>query len=120
MPRILWPDKPIGSGAYLAKELKMFFDNISANYFAEGYINFGFAGIIIFTILLSYWTARIDKIYWNMAILIPNNYFTVIYMITLGMLFFILRGDLLSSFAYTFGFIFSALFLFKILNKKFE
>lgn len=118
IPRTLWPSKPIGSGAFLADKLNLIFNNISANYFAEGYINFGFLGIFVFLIIITYFTAKFDKIYWSKIVNTKSNFFTIIYMICLGMLFFILRGDLLSSFAYTFGFIISSVFVYKLLNLK--
>jgi oligosaccharide repeat unit polymerase len=118
IPRSLWPGKPIGSGAFIAEKLNFIFSNVSANYFAEGFINFGFFGIFLFLILMAYVTARFDKIYWTKVETMNNNFLTIIYMICLGMLFFILRGDLLSSFAYTVGFILSGIFIYKIFNTK--
>ena len=118
MPRSIWHDKPIGSGAFAAEELNFTFENVSANYFAEGYINFGLIGVFLFLILLAYATARLDSLYWKYAANRKYNYFSVLYTISLGFLFFILRGDLLSSTAYAFGFVFSALFVYKILKLK--
>lgn len=107
IPRIFWPSKPIGSGTVLAEQAGFEFDNISANIFAEGYINFGYIGILMFLIGITYITARIDKIYWTKTITLPNSPFRIIYLILLGMYFFIIRGDLLSSTAYTIGFFIS-------------
>lgn len=104
VPRSIWSSKPVGSGEYIATELNFYFKNISANYFAEGYINFGFIGILCFIVILAFLTARIDKLYWNYIVYYKDNFLRVGYMIMLGMLFFILRGDLLSSFAFTVGF----------------
>lgn len=64
-------------------------------------------GIFLFAILLAYATARTDKYYWKIVANNKNNYFQVIYFVLIGMLFFILRGDLMSSFAYTVGFLLS-------------
>ena len=107
LPRSFWPNKPIGSGAFMAEELDLVYANISCNYFAEGYINFGFLGIFIFIIALSFVTAKLDKMYWSVSYKNSNNFFNVIYFVLIGMLIFILRGDLLSSFAYTIGFMLS-------------
>ncbi|MBS5037215.1 MAG: O-antigen polysaccharide polymerase Wzy [Fusobacterium sp.] len=67
------------------------------NYFGEGYINFGYIGIVLFIIFIAYINARFDKLYWNYR---EKNYFVVFYLIMLSMEIFILRGDLMSSFAY--------------------
>lgn len=118
VPRSLWPSKPIGSGAHLAEEINLGFDNISANYFAEGYVNFGFIGILLFLIILAYFSARFDKMYWEHAVKSNKSFFKVIYYILLGMLFFMLRGDLLSSFAYTSGFMIAGLLVYKLSENK--
>ncbi|MFC3159080.1 oligosaccharide repeat unit polymerase [Chryseobacterium arachidis] len=114
VPRSVWPDKPPGTGAYTAEKLNFFFSNVAANYFAEGYVNFGYLGIIIFLIFLAYQTALVDKTYWETKRTIIGDFFSVLYAISLGFLFFILRGDLLSSVAYMFGFLFAAIFVYKI------
>lgn len=99
VPRSIWSSKPDGSGAYLASFDGSFF-NISMPFWGEGYINFGWFGVFIFTIILAYYCAKLDKLYWNFDN--PyNNPFSGIYYIILGALLFILRGDLMSSIAYT-------------------
>ena len=118
VPRTFWPTKPVGSGHYIAGELGMSYSNISANYFAEGYINFGFMGIILFVVFLAWYTSHMDNLYWTVILHKENNFFRVIYYIMLGMLFFIMRGDLLSSFAFTVGIILSILFTFKVTKSK--
>lgn len=115
VPRKIWSSKSIGSGSYLAEKIGLSFDNISMNYFAEGYINFGYIGILIFTLILAFINSRFDKIYWKN--LTNGNILKVIYLLFLGMEFFILRGDLLSSFAYTFGILFAVYFVYQILKK---
>ncbi|WP_326984843.1 O-antigen polysaccharide polymerase Wzy [Chryseobacterium sp. MYb264] len=118
IPRTIWTTKPVGSGAYVAEVLNLDFSNISANYFAEGYINFGFIGIFIFIIILGYTSAKIDKLYWLNDNVVKGNYLSILYFILLGMLFFVLRGDLLSSFAFSLGLICSFYFVYRFLFKK--
>jgi oligosaccharide repeat unit polymerase len=118
VPRSVWPEKPLGTGAFTAEKLNFFFSNVAANYFAEGYVNFGYLGVILFLILMAYQTALIDKIYWESERKITGDFFSVLYTISLGFLFFILRGDMLSSVAYMFGFLFAAVFVYKITTLK--
>lgn len=118
VPRSIWQSKPIGSGAFLADELNLYFSNISANFFAEGYINFGFFGIFLFVIILSWFSAQVDKLYWLVIEPQRYNFARVFYLMLLGMLFFMLRGDLMSSFAYTLGFVFSIITVFKMVSKR--
>ena len=117
VPRSIWPSKPIGSGAFLSEEIKLNWTNISCCYFAEGYINFGFFGILIFTFFLAWYCASFDKAYWKINKEKNKNYcfFELIYLLLLGLTFFIMRGDLMSSFAFTLGFIFSVLFVYYML-----
>lgn len=117
VPRSVWGNKPIGSGAFLAKEVNLLWENISANYFAEGFINFGLVGILLFVIIIAYVTALIDKKYWKFFYKEKNNFFQILYFIILSMLFFAMRGDLLSSTAFTVGFIVSYYFIFYCLTK---
>ena len=118
VPRTIWPTKPIGSGFVLAEQMNFSWNNVSANFFAEGYINFGYLGIFIFIILLAFATSKLDTIYWKEIVHRKNNFFKVIYLILLGMLFFMMRGDLLSSTAFTIGFLMSILIVFKFVHKK--
>lgn len=115
IPRKYWPEKSIGSGAYMANKINLSFDNIAMNYFGEGYINFGYTGIIIFTILLAFINSRFDKIYWLK--LKKTNILKGIYLLCLGLLFFVLRGDLLSGFAYTTGILFTMIFVYRLIIK---
>ena len=109
VPRGLWKNKPIGSGAFLAEKSGFKFSNISLCYFGEGYINFGYLGIFLFIIFIAYINARFDKFYWTIK---EKNYFLVFYLIMLSMELFVLRGDLLSSFAYLVGSYFSCIFIY--------
>ena len=112
IPRSIWPNKPIGSGSFVAHETDLSFDNISMPYFAEGYINFGFIGIILFTYLLAVITAKADQYFWGKSEKKIND---IAYLLFCGLLIFILRGDLMSSFSYTCG----ALASYVIIKKTF-
>lgn len=112
VPRSIWKEKPIGSGAFLAEKVNLSYSNIAMNYLGEGYINFGYIGIVLFIIFIAYINARFDKLYWNYR---ENNYFVVFYLIVLSMEIFILRGDLMSSFAYLIGSFFSSIVIYYII-----
>lgn len=118
IPRAVWPTKPVGSGHHLANELNLIYSNISCNYFAEGYINFGYIGIFLFILILALITAKMDKAYWIMGLNLEKNLFHIIYYVMLGFSFFIMRGDLMSSFAYLVGSVFAILITYKIGNIK--
>ena len=113
VPRSIWIDKPIGTGHQIADELGFIFPNISATFPLEGYANFGIFGIVLFAILLALLCKYSDYKYWEGA----NNssLFNVNYLFMIGMLFFILRGDLLSGTAYTIGLLLSCYFINKVI-----
>jgi len=100
IPRSIWPDKPIGSGAFVA-EKEGVFSNISMPYFGEGYINFGYVGVVVFSFFLAYLCSRLDKDYWRKSKV--YNRFKPYYLLFLSSILFIMRGDLMSSIAYTTG-----------------
>jgi oligosaccharide repeat unit polymerase len=119
IPRAIYIDKPIGSGRYIAEELGLSFNNISCNYFAEGYLNFGIIGIAIFIVILCVWTAIMDKKFITLKTANKNSniFFITIYLYTIPFLVFILRGDMLSSVAYYIAIVLSTLMITSVCNK---
>ncbi len=102
VPRRIWPSKPVGSGYYMATELG-YFSNISCPLPGEGYINFGVIGIILFGIFFGAVSNFMDFLYWKEGKVTLR--LETIYPVVMLMFFFMCRGDLLSSFAYTAAFI---------------
>lgn len=101
IPRDSWPDKPVGSGYEMAQRLGYEFNNISMPFLGEGYVNFGFVGVVLFAVLIGYSMARADKFY-SQAINVEYkaSYSKSTYYFMVGAIFFLLRGDMLSSVAY--------------------
>ena len=116
VPRKVWPSKPIGSGAHLFTKLNYDFKNVSCTYLAEGYINFGIGGSIAFALILSFLIAIYDTAFWQFKREYSFHYLHIFYLVLMGMLMFLLRGDLLSSFAYTCGLFISGLVLHLLLK----
>ena len=104
VPRAVWGDsKPVGSGAFIYQDKD--FNNRSCPYIAEGYINFGVLGSMLFTALMALLIAAYDHYYWrwNKSTRGGARYLILFYPVAFGLLLFILRGDLMSSFAYSVG-----------------
>jgi hypothetical protein len=101
VPRQIWQSKSIGSGALVNQLPHSDFSNFCSPFIAEGYINFGIIGSLAFISLLAWMISRYDQFFGQKK---GNTYLTYFYPIAIGMLYFILRGDLLSSFAYLVGF----------------
>ena len=105
VPRSLWPGKPEGTGHTAIVHLDQFyFSNVSAPMPAEGYVNFGLVGVVLMAVFFGLLVCRIDRSYWrerkgpweekNGDILYPFAMF---------MFFFLLRGDMMSAWAYIFA-----------------
>lgn len=116
VPRQIWPNKSIGTGALVNKLEGSDFTNFSSPLIAEGYINFGIWGILLFSIIIAFVSSKYD------AYIATNNtvynFKALFYTVFLSLFFFMQRGDLLSSFAYLTGIYISALvcskFIFKV------
>lgn len=101
VPRAFWSEKPVGSGYEMANQLGYSFNNISMPFLAEGYVNFGLSGVLIFSITLGYSLSRLDGIFLRSTLIEKGISFSLaVYFYLVGALFFLLRGDLLSSTAF--------------------
>lgn len=120
VPRAFWESKPVGSGSQMADNIGYVFNNISMPFLGEGYINFGISGSVLFAVLLAYGVRKVDG-YYKVRISGKGNvdFSTAFYFYLIGSLFFLLRGDLLSSFAYITSGVF-ARFVISIIMRKFE
>jgi oligosaccharide repeat unit polymerase len=106
IPRSIWPNKPIGSGAFVATENGWYFTNTSMPFIGESIINFGFIGIVIFAVLLGRIFKSLDVSYWKVHNAKFNiSYIEISYPFLIGLFFFFLRGDFLNTFAYLSGFL---------------
>ena len=114
IPRSFWPDKPYMSGRMIAEKYNLWFEQISMNYFGEGYLNFGIMGVLLFTVVLAYISARFDKLYWVTNIGKIHNSFAVFYLLFMGMFFFIMLGDLMNAFSYTLSLLFGAYLVYRL------
>lgn len=109
IPRSIWPGKPVGSGNIIAAYFDFPNLNIATPLPAEAIINFGIIGIPIFALIFGRILKITDNCFTQRLRRLDNNpnsleYIEVIYPFWLGFVFFISRGGLMSSFAYTVGF----------------
>jgi len=123
IPRTIWLNKPVGSGHIVAKYFYFPNFNVSSPLQAEALINFGIIGFPIFAMIFGRILRNVDDCYKNRMnqLRINPNYLAfidVIYPFWLGLVFFISRGDLMSSFAYTVGFTLAGLPLIMVGKKS--
>ena len=108
VPRKFWPGKSIGTGALVHRNAGYKFTNVSSPLLAEGFIDFGAIGALLYAALfaiLAYWY---DSLYWrwrtHRAAEGDVSFSVLFYPVMLVLLFVLLRGDLLSSLALIAGF----------------
>ena len=115
VPRAIWETKPIATGhlvgEFLMNKFSMWFDNLSSPIVAEGYVDFGILGVIIFGIIAAIITHKINLVARSTDIL---KKYTAIYIAF--SLMFVLRGSLMSSYAFICGSIFTFIYLPKIID----
>ena len=98
VPRSIWAQKSVGSGAMIALAQGQTFTNISCPLPAEGLVNFGVFGLMAFAVILALVCAAADNKFF-----LSKNALWCFYPCACFYLFFMMRGDLLSSFAYVIG-----------------
>jgi oligosaccharide repeat unit polymerase len=120
VPRKFWSEKPLGSGEFLAQEIGLSYNNISASLLTEGYINFGLIGIFLIGIILGVLVSKLDFNYWNL----PNEKCSILmrikYVYSIPAIFFMMRGDLLSSFSSLVGIILAIEFVYLMIKSQIE
>ena len=91
LPRSFWQEKPYDTGVELARLLQLRFQNLSAPWVLEAYVNLRVFGVVFVAILLGFLLTRIDL---NVDHSIK---FYLLSSMTSGLLFIILRGSLLQA-----------------------
>lgn len=106
VPRSLWENKATGTGHTLTSSMNLPFTNVSANYYAEGYANFGYIGMFLFAVVFGCFLRFIDeKLILKLTLNKGGVSVIPTYFVFLGFIFFIMRGDLLSSISFLIGFL---------------
>lgn len=98
VPRRIWKDKPEGSGHLIANIHRSHYSNVAMPWPGEGYVNFGWPGVAIFTLALALITARADALFRPSGKVCRRNILPEgCYLISASLLLFIMRGSLMAS-----------------------
>lgn len=104
VPRAIWPSKAMGSGWTIAEAQGQDFTNLSCPLPAEGIMNFGVSGLVVFAAVFGVGCRLIDDYYWRVGGQLKSRGLALFYPFLCMFFFFMMRGDLLSSTAYTVGY----------------
>ncbi|MFC6152899.1 oligosaccharide repeat unit polymerase [Nocardioides yefusunii] len=99
VPRSLWPGKSVGTGSYVAEPLNLSYDNISFPLMSEFHLNFGWIGVVLGALFVSWLCTKVDAAYWRSN----SPAIGFVYPFAIGFVMFISRGDLMSSFTFSLG-----------------
>lgn len=105
VPRFMWPNKPISTGAMVQNALGWYGAeaNVSSPLVAEGMVDFGLFGIIIYSFFLGVICNKIDL---GIKNYINNENISIVVLILMpSLIFFLCRGSLLSVWAFIVSFI---------------
>lgn len=99
IPRTVWPDKPVSSGELVAETSGYQYTNLSFPLWAEAYIDGGILALMLVFLLYGFGTARLELAFVREQ---PRNltFLSLVVPIYAAYQFFLLRGALMSAFAY--------------------
>ena len=99
IPRESWEAKPVITGFVLVEALNGEFWNVSTGIIGEAYIDFGMLGVLLYGLILGLCSVIFDYFLRRPYLLYAQG----IAYIALGLVFFNLRGALLTTMGYTYG-----------------
>lgn len=107
VPRGIWPGKPYGTGYTIHITEKKYgaAANVSCPLLGEGYVNFGFFGVFLFAAVLGVVAAKLDAWFYNGKNDESGYSYRIIYAFVPTMLFFMMRGDLMSTTSFLLSYI---------------
>ena len=119
IPRSVWPGKPHPSNIVVASSQGSTFTNLSCPIQAEGYINFGVVGVILFCFIVARFVKWLDSAYWDSARSRDSlSLLNVCYPFLAVIVIYISRGPLQPSFIQTLALILPAIVIFFLLKRE--
>ncbi len=97
IPESIWGDRPVGTGRMIAEKLNFSHTNIAFPFLGEGYANFGYMGTLLFLVIItlinSFFDSKREEFFKKRI-----AFLQIFFLYFLGFEFYLLRGDLYSSF----------------------
>lgn len=104
VPRVVWPSKPIGTGQLVAEHAGYSFTNLSSPLWAEGFVNFGILGVILFMTIYGFGSGVLEQKYLYYRRNNASVLSALVPLLAAYQIFFV-RGTLISTFAYIIPFV---------------
>ena len=96
VPRVIWPTKPLDSGVEVGQWMSSANVNLSSPLWAEAWINFGVAGVVLTFALLGLLSRKLDSGFGTGALSAGSVGYLGVSIFS-GYMFILLRGSLLQS-----------------------
>lgn len=96
VPRVIWPSKPLDSGVEVGMWMSSVNVNLSSPLWAEAWINFGVAGVVVTFVALGLLCRRLDSGFGAKALSAGSVGYLGVSIFS-GYMFILLRGSLLQS-----------------------
>ena len=118
IPRSIFENKSVGSGELLANLLDLNFTNIAISFLGESYLALGLSGSIVFMLFIGIVLGNLDSVAWKFILKKKRTTFLYYYYFLFGQIFYLLRGDLLSSFSFMSSFLLTFVFVLLVFKIK--
>lgn len=118
VPRSIWADKPITTNVLIATNQNQNFTNLSCPLPAEGYVNFGIIGLLLYCIVYAKINKFLDNMYWKSCKPDELSFLNVIYPFLCVITLYINRGPLQPSFIQTIALMLPLIFLNLFTKRK--
>ena len=101
IPRGIWKNKPITTNVLIASAQNQKFTNLSCPLTAEGYVNFGIEGLMLYCIVYAKINRVLDDMYWENSDDSEINIINMVYPFLCVITLYINRGPLQPAFIQT-------------------
>jgi hypothetical protein len=118
IPRGIWTSKPITTNVLIASAQNQKYTNLSCPLVAEGYVNFGIVGVVLYCIVYAKINRALDDIYWLYSQDEKVNIINMLYPFLCVIALYINRGPLQPAFIQTIALILPLIVINLFSSKK--
>ena len=101
VPRSIWTSKPVTTNVLIASAQNQTFTNLSCPLAAEGYVNFGMVGVVLYCFAYAKLNRALDDMYWKHSQDKQANIINMLYPFLCVIALYINRGPLQAAFIQT-------------------